>query len=109
MAFRALRRRGNFSGGTVVVMRSRRRALTKKSIAVKIVQPTIEMIEHQAESAVSAGESLHAADPDILESQRAQAGGVQEVLGIDDYRLPQQVLDLVEVERAEFGPARAND
>ena len=45
----------------------------------------------------------------VLESQRSQARRVEQVLGIDDDGLLQQVLDAVEVEGTEFRPAGADD
>jgi len=45
----------------------------------------------------------------ILESQRAQAGGIEQVLGIYNEWFFEQLLDTVEIESAEFGPAGAND
>ena len=51
---------------------------------------------------------LDAAYADVLESQSAQASGIEQVLGIDDDGLFQEMLDPVEVEGAKFGPARAH-
>ena len=53
--------------------------------------------------------SLPTPDADILKSQRAQAGGVEQVLCVHDERLLQQMLDAVEIECAKFGPACADN
>jgi hypothetical protein len=52
---------------------------------------------------------LDSSDADVFEAQGAQAGGVEQVLGIDDDRSFEQVLDAIEVEGAELGPAGAHD
>jgi hypothetical protein len=52
---------------------------------------------------------LAAAHADVLESHGAKAHRVQQIFGIDDDRLLEQVLDAVEVEGAELGPAGADD
>src|SRR5947199_1972354 len=52
---------------------------------------------------------LDAPDADILESQRAQARGVEQVLSVNNERFLEQLLDPVEIESAKFGPAGADD
>ena len=51
---------------------------------------------------------LPAAYAYIFESQGAQAGGVEQVLGVDNDGLFEQVLDLLEIQGAELGPAGAD-
>src|SRR5579871_293953 len=52
---------------------------------------------------------LDAADAHVFESEGAQAGGVEEVLGVNDDRPFEQVLDAIEVESAELRPACSYD
>ena len=52
--------------------------------------------------------SLVAADADILETHGSQPYGVEQILGVDDHWALQQMLDAVEVESAELGPAGAD-
>src|SRR6476661_2254055 len=54
-------------------------------------------------------DNLNASDANILESQRAQARGVEQVLGVDNERFLEQLLDPVEIESAKFAPAGADD
>src|SRR5579862_3947270 len=56
-----------------------------------------------------ADENSDSSDADVFEAQGAQAAGIQKILGIDDHRLLQQMLDAVEVKGAEFRPAGTND
>ncbi len=107
---RALRSRGSFSGGTVVDIRSSRKTPTKRSIAVKMVQPTHHPNEaHQlAERILRLRLPLHPADADVFEAERAQTCGIEQVLGVDDHRLSQQIFNAVEVESAELRPSRTD-
>ena len=52
---------------------------------------------------------LDATDADVLESEGAEASGVEQIFRVDDDWLLQQVLDAIEVESAELGPARPDD
>jgi hypothetical protein len=51
---------------------------------------------------------LAAPDANVFESQRAQASGIEQILGIDNDRPLEQVLDAVEIQGAKFRPARAH-
>jgi hypothetical protein len=50
-----------------------------------------------------------AANADVLESQGAQTGGIEQILGVHDQWTFEQVLDAVKVQAAELGPASAHD
>ena len=52
---------------------------------------------------------LAATDAHVLESEGAQTGGVKQVLSVHDNGLFQEVLDAVEIERAELGPGGADN
>ncbi len=60
-------------------------------------------------SALLGNPNSAAADADVLEAKGAETSGVEQVLGVDDDRTLQQVLDAIEVESAELGPSGAND
>lgn len=52
---------------------------------------------------------LDASDAYVFESDCAQAGRVEQILGVYDERFLQKVLDAIEVQSAELGPAGADD
>ena len=68
-----------------------------------------EKVDPGTQTRNSAKAHLDAPDADILESQRAQARGVEQVLSVDNERFLEQLLDPVEIESAKFGPAGADD
>ena len=54
------------------------------------------------------GLELAAAYADVLEAEGAEAGGVQQVLGVNDDGVFEEMLDAIEIKSAELGPAGAN-
>ena len=52
---------------------------------------------------------LSATDTGVLVAHRSEFGSVQEILGINDYRLLEEALDFSEIQGTELRPARTHD
>ena len=52
---------------------------------------------------------LGSADAYVFKTQSAQTSGVEQVLGINDDRILQEILDAIKVERTELRPARTDN
>src|SRR5690349_21428692 len=54
-------------------------------------------------------EFLFATDTGVLVAHRSEFGSVQEILGINDYRLLEEALDFSEIQGTELRPARTHN
>jgi len=88
-------------------------------MAMKVVPPTKDFEQSGDGAGLRPGldgrggrhhmSNLPAAYAYVFEAQGSETDGVEQVLGVDDNGVLQQVLDAIEIEGAELGPSSTDD